>query len=216
MDLPRYESKERCSNKRGRAVDEEEEKMRLSKRSSGEWSCERGAALSELWCKDEEENFDPELIFCVMKSLADEIMCNENPCDSDSADISSGVCSNDATSNVDIEYLLAATDDELGIPPSPNTEVEVNNISSAIPDNSVCELMDNLWPELEGEGLLQLCNSEPWYALEEEDVFLLNHDLCRELMERSLSDDSANESSSPAKAKAEEQVLAPLLEAGAT
>lgn len=75
-------------------------------------------------------------------------------------------CCND----INIEYLLEATDDELGIPPSPNT---LHLVNSDPYDSTIANIFDN-YPEAGEEQLLELC----WYAsAEEQDTFELFTDL---------------------------------------
>jgi len=124
-------------------------------------------------------------------SLEDRVVCfteNSCPVSSDYADENSGsglsvsdsASSVTGSANVDdsvngchdisIEYLLEATDDELGIPPSPHT---LQIVSSGIFDSSVGNIFDN-YPEAGEEQLLELC----WYGnAEEQEAFELFSDI---------------------------------------
>eukprot|EP01018_Ginkgo_biloba_P002494 Gb_00528 [translate_table: standard] len=181
------------------------------------------------------ENFDPvqeEMISDVIKSLEEEIRCSESrkhhevafventvldkeesSSVSDSASSVSGsvnITVNENSSNIDIEYLLGATDDELGIPPSPQSDLIsfAQQENGDIFENSVGNLFDNFRVENEAEELLQLCRSDCWYPTEEQDIGLFNDAVCQDWVARTLSGDLANESSSM------DQTLMPLLEAG--
>ncbi|GLJ30656.1 hypothetical protein SUGI_0607130 [Cryptomeria japonica] len=197
MELP-----EECCRKRERANGEMEmNDMTLAKRHYSECSSE-SEGFSELLCKDDEDSFlaedfvDANLVSDIMKSLADEIMSSEQPCSFGSAVAED--CNSKSVSNVDIEYLLGATDDELGIPPSPNTECQVCNAA----ENPVADLLDNLRAESIGEEPFHLCSSDCWCALEEQD-----ETSCPEWLVASLNAESSS--------SAVDQETLPLLEAGA-
>lgn len=140
-------------------------------------------------------------IQCVNPCIfADRLGCsteNSGPVCSDNADenCGSGLSLSDSASSVagsayvddsvngcqdiNIEYLLEATDDELGIPPSPNTLQLVN---SDIFDSPAANIFENYPEAMDEQQLLELC----WYGnAEEQDAFELFTDAgCQDWMVR--------------------------------
>lgn len=160
--------------------------------------------LRETLEDDEEEDCAPseELVNGVMKSLEEEIgaTCSSddsisNSLDSLAASAISNGCEDQAAesdSGIDLCYLLEASDDELGIPPSPVLDLKDEACQFAsgtsVRDLSETPDLDNLgenWHFEDGfESYEQCVFEDAWDARQVQDYF------CRDLVTGTLYDGS--------------------------
>eukprot|EP01018_Ginkgo_biloba_P003993 Gb_27887 [translate_table: standard] len=149
---------------------------------------------------------------CSGDNAAEE-SCGCGPSVSDSASSITGSVSvggSEDRSNVNIEYLLEATDDELGIPSSPHDELKIFGKDISGNPNANPSLLDNYPSETEALELLQLCRGDCWYESPQEPDTEIFNDVCsQDWLTRSLNADLFDDSYA-----AMDQYFIPISETG--